>query len=164
MRKDSPGRASPAAGTGRGYRRREPSDLREDVRGDPRGYHPHVRTVVGVAGAGAVGALARWALSHAIGSRAGGFPWGTLVVNVTGSFLLGLLFVVLTERVESSPSARLALMTGLLGAYTTFSTFSLETFRLLEDGAYGGAVLNIVGNLALGLFAVAVGVALGRAL
>jgi CrcB protein len=55
-------------------------------------------------------------------------------------------------------------MTGLLGAYTTFSTFSLETFRLLEDGAYGSAALNVAGNLLLGLAAVIAGVALGRAL
>ena len=123
-----------------------------------------MRTLVGVAGAGAVGALARWGLSTAIGTRLSGFPWGTLVVNVTGSFLLGLVFVLLTERIESSPATRLTLTTGLLGAYTTFSTFSLETFRLLEDGAYGAAALNVVGNLVLGLVAVAVGVALGRAL
>jgi CrcB protein len=123
-----------------------------------------MRTVVGVAGAGAVGALARWGLATAIGTRLSGFPWGTLVVNVTGSFLLGLVFVLLTERIESSPATRLTLTTGLLGAYTTFSTFSLETFRLLEDGAYGAAALNVVGNLVLGLVAVAVGVALGRAL
>jgi fluoride exporter len=123
-----------------------------------------MRTFVGVAGAGAIGALARWGLSTAIGSRLSGFPWGTLVVNVTGSFLLGLLFVLLTERVESTPAMRLTLMTGLLGAYTTFSTFSFETFRLLEDGAYGAAALNVAGNLTLGLVAVALGVTIGRAL
>jgi CrcB protein len=123
-----------------------------------------MRAAVGVAGAGAIGALARWGLSTAIGSRVSGFPWGTLVVNVTGSFVLGLLFVVLTERVESSAAMRLTLMTGLLGAYTTFSTFSLETFRLLEDAAYGAATLNVAGNLALGLVAVAAGAAVGRAL
>jgi CrcB protein len=123
-----------------------------------------MRTAVGVAGAGAVGALARWGLSTAIGARVSGFPWGTLVVNVTGSFVLGLLFAILTERVESSAAMRLTLMTGLLGAYTTFSTFSLETFRLLEDAAYGSAALNVAGNLALGLVAVTAGVAVARAL
>jgi CrcB protein len=168
MSEQSPGRASPAPGTGRGYRRRRASDLRgtppSSTDGALTATIDAMRTVLGVAGAGAVGALARWGLSSAIGSRASGLPWGTLVVNVTGSFVLGLLFVVLTERVESSAAMRLSLMTGLLGAYTTFSTFSLETFRLLEGGAWGGAALNVAGNLVLGLVAVAVGVAVGRAL
>jgi hypothetical protein len=58
-----------------------------------------------------------------------------LFINVSGSFLLGLLFVLLTDRLGASPTTRLALTTGLMGAYTTFPTFSLDTFRLLEDGS-----------------------------
>jgi fluoride exporter len=123
-----------------------------------------VRTIIGVALAGAVGALLRWGLGTAIGERFPAFPWATMFINVTGSFLLGLLFVVLTERTTASPATRLALTTGLMGAYTTFSTFSLETFRLMEDGSYAAAGLNVAGNLALGLLAVALGVSLGRAL
>lgn len=122
-----------------------------------------MRAVVGVAGAGAIGALARWGLSTAIGERLSGFPWGTLVVNVLGSFLLGLVFVLLTERFESTPATRLTLTTGLIGAFTTFSTFSLETIRLVEDGAWGSALGNVAANLVLGLVAVALGAALGRA-
>lgn len=87
-----------------------------------------------------------------------------MLINVTGSFLLGLLFVVLTERTSTSPAMRIALTTGLMGAYTTFSTFSLETFRLMEEAAWGQAGLNVVGNVVLGLVAVALGIGLGRAI
>ncbi len=122
-----------------------------------------MRTVLGVAAAGAVGALARWGLAAWFGAHFPGFSWGTLVINVSGSFLLGLLFVLLTERTGASPAVRVALTTGLLGAYTTFSTFSLETFRLAEDGALALAGLNVLGNVGLGLLGVALGVSLGRA-
>jgi CrcB protein len=123
-----------------------------------------MRTVIGVAAAGAAGALARWGLASWFGARFPDFPWGTLVINVSGSFVLGLLFVVLTERAGASPAVRVALTTGLMGAYTTFSTFSLETFRLVEDGALGLAGLNVAGTLVLGLAGVWLGVALGRAI
>jgi len=123
-----------------------------------------VRTVVGVAVAGSIGALVRWGLGTAIGERFPNFPWATMVINVTGSFMLGLLFVVLTERTSASPAVRVALTTGLMGAYTTFSTFSLETFRLMEEAAWGQAGLNVAGNVVLGLLAVALGIGLGRAL
>jgi CrcB protein len=91
------------------------------------------------------------------------FPWGTLVVNVSGSLALGFLFTVLTERYGLAPWLRTGLTIGFLGAYTTFSTLSFETYRLLEDRAYLLAALNSFGSLALGLLAVYVGVVLGRA-
>ena len=123
-----------------------------------------VRTAIGIGIAGACGALARWAVSAWFGRRFPDFPWGTLVINVTGSFLLGMVFVVLTERSTASPVLRMSLTTGLLGAYTTFSTFSLETVRLVEDGAFGAAAANVAASLALGLLGVWLGVSLGRAL
>jgi CrcB protein len=92
------------------------------------------------------------------------FPWGTFAINVTGSFLLGLLFVVMTERFRPDPWLRSAVTIGFLGAYTTFSTLSLETYRLAEDGAWGLAAANVLGSLAAGLGAVYAGVVLGRAL
>jgi fluoride exporter len=113
--------------------------------------------------AGALGALSRYGLDGLIARRApGAFPWGTFVVNVSGSLLLGLAFTLLTERYRVDPWLRSGLTIGFLGAYTTFSTFSLETYRLLEDGAYGIAFANAAGSLAAGLLALYVGVVLGR--
>jgi CrcB protein len=122
-----------------------------------------MRTVLAVALAGALGALARWGIGSWFGHRFPSFPWGTLVINVSGSFVLGVLFAVLVERSIGSPTMRIALMTGLLGAYTTFSTFSLETFRLFEDGATGAAVANIGLSVLLGLVGVWLGITAGRA-
>ncbi len=122
-----------------------------------------MRAIVGVGLAGAVGALSRYGLDGLISERfPGTFPLGTFVVNITGSFLLGLLFVMLTERIAASPALRTSLTIGLLGAFTTFSTFSFETLRLIEDGALGVAALNVVSTLALGLLAVWGGMAVGR--
>lgn len=123
-----------------------------------------MRTVVGVGVAGALGALCRYGLGSLVSERyPGAFPLGTFLINVTGSFLLGLLFVLLTERAGLPPTWRTAVTVGFLGAYTTFSTFTLETLRLVEDGALGLAALNALGSLAVGLIAVWLGVSLGRA-
>ena len=123
-----------------------------------------MRTVLAVAIAGAIGALARWGIGAWFGHRFPSFPWGTMVVNISGSFILGVMFAVLVERNIGSATSRLVLMTGLMGAYTTFSTFSLETFRLFEDGATGSALANIGFSVLLGLLAVWLGVAAGRAI
>jgi fluoride exporter len=124
-----------------------------------------MRAIIGVALAGALGALTRYGLEGLISGRfSGSFPLGTLVINVSGSFALGLLFVVLTERTAVDPALRTALTIGFLGAYTTFSTFSFETVRLLEDGAYGMAALNVAASIGLGLIAVWAGMSLGRAI
>ena len=122
-----------------------------------------MRTIIGIAAAGAIGALARYGLDGAVSRRtSGAFPWGTFVVNITGSFVLGVLFTVLTERWLVAPWVRSTLTIGLVGAYTTFSTFSLESYRLLEDRAYGIAAANLFGSLAAGLVAVYAGVVVGR--
>jgi CrcB protein len=116
-----------------------------------------------IALAGALGALARYGLDGLIVRRtAAAFPWGTFVINISGSFLLGLLFTLTTERYRVDAWLRSGLMIGLLGAYTTFSTLSLETYRLLEDGAWGLAFANVLGSLAAGLGALYLGVVLGR--
>ena len=122
-----------------------------------------MRTVLAVALAGAVGALARWGIGAWFGQRFPSFPWGTMVINVSGSFILGVMFAILVERDIGSPVLRVALMTGLVGAYTTFSTFSLETFRLFEDGATGSALANIGFSVVLGLLGVWLGIIVGRA-
>jgi CrcB protein len=121
-------------------------------------------TVVGIALAGALGALGRYGLEGFVSRRVtGAFPWGTLVVNVSGAFALGLVFTLFTERYVIPPWARSSITIGFLGAYTTFSTFSFETYRLLEDRAYLLAAANSLGSLALGLAAVYLGVVAGRA-
>ncbi|HUJ55934.1 MAG TPA: CrcB family protein [Gaiellaceae bacterium] len=124
-----------------------------------------MRTVVAIAIAGAVGALARYGLDGLVARRAtGAFPWGTLVVNVTGCLLLGFLFTLLTEQLTTASWLRAGVTIGLLGAYTTFSTWSLETYRLLEDGALGLAAANAGVSLAAGLAALYLGVVGARAL
>ncbi len=110
--------------------------------------------------AAAVGAPLRYVVDQAIQHRwSGAFPGGTLTVNVTGSLLLGLL-TGLAAHHGLSPQAVTVLGTGLLGAYTTFSTFSYETVRLLEDGAVVEAALNVTGSLGLALAAAAAGLGL----
>jgi CrcB protein len=123
-----------------------------------------MRTIVAVGIAGFLGAIARYGLEGFVSSRNGGsFPWGTLVVNVSGSLVIGFLFAVLIEgRVVVVPWLRAAMTVGFVGAYTTFSTFTLETFRLVEEGSIGLAGANAFGSLGVGLVAVYVGVVLGR--
>jgi CrcB protein len=124
-----------------------------------------MRTALAVAAAGALGALARYGLEGLVSRRASGaFPWGTFAVNVTGAFVLGFVFTVMTEQLTVAPWIRGAVTIGFLGAYTTFSTLSFETYRLAEDGALGLAAANALGSLAAGLTAVYLGVVAGRAL
>jgi CrcB protein len=124
-----------------------------------------MRTVVAIAVAGAVGALARYGLEGLVSRRLpGAFPWGTFVVNVSGAFLLGFAFTVMTDQFSVAPWLRGSITIGLLGAYTTFSTLSFETYRLLEDGALGLALANVLGSVSAGLVAVYLGVVAGRAL
>ena len=121
--------------------------------------------VLAIAVAGSLGALARYGLDGFVARRTGGsFPWGTFVVNVSGAFAIGLLFTLLTERWTVDPALRSALTIGFLGAYTTFSTLSFESYRLLEDGAVWLAAANLLGSCAAGLAAVYLGVVSGRAL
>jgi fluoride exporter len=122
-------------------------------------------SVVLIALGGAAGAVARYLVDTAVSQRLfAAFPWGTLVVNLSGSLVLGLLFALTVERGVLPANMRAPVMIGFLGAYTTFSTLMLESWRLVEDGAAGLAALNLVGSSVLGLSAVFVGLAVGRAL
>jgi CrcB protein len=115
---------------------------------------------VGVALAGGVGALARFALDGAVSARTGArFPWGTLVVNLSGAFALGVL-----HGADLGGDALLLAGTALIGSYTTFSTWMLESQRLGEDGDLAGMWLNLALSLAAGLAAVALGDVVGGAL
>lgn len=116
-------------------------------------------------GAG-LGGVCRYWLANATYLMLGrSFPYGTLAVNVSGCFLMGLLFAILSQRFDSiAPQLRLFLLIGLLGGYTTFSTFSIETLNLFENGYWVSAGLNVVLSVVGCMFAVWIGVIGGRQL
>ncbi|HKI94126.1 MAG TPA: fluoride efflux transporter CrcB [Gemmatimonadales bacterium] len=108
---------------------------------------------------GAVGALARYGLAGLVQTGGGTFPWGTLVVNVLGSFALGFLMRYLLGSGVASPELRAALTIGFCGAFTTMSTFSYETVALVNDGQYWLAWAYLAGTFVLCLTAVVGGLA-----
>ncbi len=108
------------------------------------------------------GATARYELTRWIVTPAGGFPWATFVANVSGSLVLGFLLVLLLERFPPTRYARAFVGTGFLGAYTTFSTFSVETDLLLQDGHVAIAAVYVAASLAAGIVVAWLGVLLGR--
>jgi CrcB protein len=116
-----------------------------------------------VGAGGFAGANARYFLGAWIGARLGvAFPAGTLVINVTGSLAIGVLLVLLVERLGLDPAWRLLLVTGFLGGYTTFSAYTFEAIALLEAGNPGGATWYILGSNVLGLAACFAGMLLAR--
>ena len=121
--------------------------------------------VLAIAGGGAIGALMRFYASTGIYAFLGrGFPYGTLFVNISGSIVMGLLYVLFIDRLQVSPEVRSALLVGVLGAFTTFSTFSIETLNLLENGELSKATLNIVLSISLCLLGAWLGMLAGRQL
>lgn len=121
--------------------------------------------IIYIAAGGAIGALLRFWLSGGIHALLGrGFPYGTLSVNVIGSLAMGLLYVLLYERMNVSPEWRAGILIGLLGAFTTFSTFSMETLNLIEAGEHIKAVSNMLLSVSLCLIAVWAGVVIARQL
>ena len=122
-------------------------------------------TVIGIGVAGALGAVARYGLDRFVGRRVSGeFPWGIFAVNISGAFVLGVLFTLLTERWRPDAWLRDSLTVGFLGAYTTFSTLSLDSYRLFARGEPGLALANLAGSVTVGLAAVYLGILAGRAL
>lgn len=116
-----------------------------------------------VALGGALGAMFRYGVALLVGAFwKRDFPLATLLINVTGSFVLGFFATVATERSAIDPAIRLLVITGFLGAYTTFSTFEYETQRLAESGALGWAALNVITSVAAGFAAIQLGITLAR--
>src|SRR2546422_9893356 len=114
-----------------------------------------------IGGAGALGALARYVLGRFIAERAGSqFPLGTLLINVSGAFVIGLLFALAKHRMIT-PTLQVVLATGFVGGYTTFSTMSWEGVQLARGGSMRLSLLYLAGNVASGLVAVVLGLVLG---
>ncbi len=118
-----------------------------------------------IAAGGAVGALLRYWMSTAIQGRTGStFPYGTLTVNVVGSLLIGFLYIWLIERLAVGPAVRAFMLIGVLGAFTTFSTFSIETLNLMESGQLGKALVNVLVSVIVCVSAAGLGVLAARQL
>ena len=121
--------------------------------------------VIAIAIGGAFGSVLRYGLSTWVHTLVGrGFPYGTLAVNVLGCMAMGVLFVLLVERMGASAVWRAGLLIGVLGGFTTFSTFSIETFNLIEQGAMAKAAGNIAASLVLCVGATWLGVIIARQL
>jgi len=115
-----------------------------------------------IAAGGALGAISRYGLSQlAINLFGKGFPFGTLIANFVGSLLMGLLFSLI-ETESLAPQVRIAVGVGFLGAFTTFSTFSLDTVLMIQSGEIQKALLNVLFNVGLCLIAVFIGLLLGN--
>jgi CrcB protein len=114
---------------------------------------------------GAVGAIARYQLAAMIQARIpAGFPLGTFAVNVTGCFVMGVATTLLTERLVVHPNWRFLIPIGFVGAYTTFSTFELETFMAINEGSWLIGTANVVGSMVAGYVALWAGIVLPRVL
>jgi CrcB protein len=123
-----------------------------------------MKPILFVGAGGFLGAIARYGVALVVArfwTRE--FPLATFLINVTGSFVLGFVLTLGAGRVAIDPVWRLAIATGFLGAFTTFSTFEYETDRLVVSGSTGWAIANVLASVGVGLLAVRLGAALGRA-
>ncbi len=122
-------------------------------------------SILFIAIGGAAGAVSRYLVDTWVSEQTmSSFPWGTFVVNISGSFVLGLLSALAIDRSVLPADIRLPVLVGFVGAYTTFSTLMLETWRLVESGSSPLAIANIVGSSVLGIVALVAGLVLGRAI
>ena len=122
-----------------------------------------MNTILLVAAGGAVGSVARYLMASSIQSSTGWpFPIGTVLVNILGCFLIGALYVLLVARPDPRQDLRALLMVGVMGGFTTFSSFSLETVTMAMNGNYTGATLNVVLSVAACLAGTVLGIALAR--
>lgn len=122
-----------------------------------------MQNLIAIAAGGAIGSVLRYGVGNMVTRVSGtGFPWGTLTVNALGSLLFGLLAFWLMERFPAESALRSFLLVGLLGAFTTFSTFSWETLGLLQHGELLRAMLNVLGSVVLCVALAFAGLQLGR--
>jgi CrcB protein len=122
-----------------------------------------VNQVIAVAVGGALGALSRyWMVGLVSRLLARDFPYGTLTVNVIGSFLIGIGYIVIVEKLHVASEWHAVLMVGFVGAFTTFSTFSLETVSLLQEGRFTAALIYIFSSVLVCLLATAAGIVLAK--
>lgn len=119
--------------------------------------------VLAIAAGGAAGSVLRFWLSswiHSFADRS--FPYGTLTVNVLGCLIMGFLFVLFIDRLSDNAVLRAGILIGVLGGFTTFSSFTIETLNLIEQGAWFKAIMNMTGSLLLCVAATWLGIVLGR--
>jgi fluoride exporter len=122
-----------------------------------------VTNILAIALGAAVGANLRYLLSNWAAQQWGStFPYGTMIINVLGSLVIGFILSLVATRITLSVPWRLLIVTGLLGGFTTFSTFSYETYSLLVAGSWLAAGLNLLGSVGIGLIAVILGAGLAR--
>jgi len=123
-----------------------------------------VEKYLAVGAGGFMGSIARYWLATYVGQRMGTrFPYGTFLINISGSFLIGLVMTILTERTHLSPIYRYLIPIGFIGGYTTFSTFEYETLRVIQDGQFTIGVLNVVLSVLVGFLMVWTGAMVGKA-
>jgi len=120
-------------------------------------------TYLAVACGGAIGAMSRyWVYNAFLKASESKFPWATLTVNIAGSFLIGIAFVLITERSEVGPEMRGLVTVGFLGAFTTFSTFSMDTIGLLEQGQISSAITYVLSSVLVCIIATGLGLMFSR--
>lgn len=145
----------------------EPIDSDVDLRVRSQRFElvrSHGAVLAVIAIGGGIGAVCRYALSQALPTRPGQFPWATFITNVLGCFLIGVLMVLITEVWSAHRLVRPFLGVGILGGFTTFSTYAVEMHGLLQPGSVGLAFTYLAGTLAGAMLAVMIGVWLTRAI
>lgn len=119
-------------------------------------------TYLAVALGGALGAMSRYWVYNSYAHLDSRFPWATLTVNVLGSFLIGVAFILITERTDMGPAVRGLVTVGFMGAFTTFSTFSMDAIGLLEQGQFTSAILYVLSSVVVCIIAAWLGLSLAK--